>query len=126
MIGLKELCKKYGYGDVHFRTLLCRPEFNQFRVPASSHYVFDDSKNFHKMLAHIIKIKETANMHWTKRTILLLFMVLNIQVAWCQQYQPIIIYNQFGEPQSILKGKINYDNRTNLPTKRSMFNFCGK
>jgi len=110
-IGLKEISKKYGFSEGHFRTLLCRPEFNQFRLPTSSFFVFDDSSNFHKMLKHIINLK-------TKKYIILLFLLLNTQIAFCQHYEPVIIYNTLGEPQTILKGKIIYDN-FGLPKKYS-------
>lgn len=98
-IGLKELQEKYNKGSNYFRTLLCRPEFNQFRLPTSSFFVFDDSDNFHKMLKYIINLK-------TKKYILLLLLLFNTQIALCQHYEPVIIYNQFGEPQSMIKTKI--------------------
>ena len=51
MIGLKELQQKYNKGNNYFRTILCRPEFNQFRVDQNDRkfYVFNDCENFHKM-----------------------------------------------------------------------------
>jgi len=42
--------------------------------------------------------------------LLLLVLVFNTQIAWCHQYEPVIIYNPLGEPHTILKGKIIYDN----------------
>ena len=99
MIGLEKIIEKYGYTQGYFRTLLCRPEFNQFRLPTNSFFVFDDSDNFHKMLKFIINLK-------TKKYIILLFLLLNTQIAFCQRYEPVIIYNQYGEPQSMIKSKI--------------------
>jgi len=42
--------------------------------------------------------------------ILLLILLFNTQIAWCQHYEPVIIYSPSGEPQTILEGKIIYDN----------------
>ena len=109
MITLKEISKKYGFSEGHFRTLLCRPEFNQFRI--DKFFIFDNSGNFHKMLKYIIKL-------------VLFALLLNIQPAWCQHYEPVIIYSPSGEPQTMLKGKIIYDNygipKSYIPTKGSV------
>lgn len=109
MIGLKQLSKKYGYSEGHLRVLLCRPEFNQFRIPTNCYYTFEDSKNFHKVLKFIIKLK-------TRDYIILLALLFNTQIAWCQHYEPVMIYNQYGEPQVIIRGKITYNNY-GLPKK---------
>jgi hypothetical protein len=105
MITLKELSKKYGFSEGHFRTLLCRPEFNQFR--GNNFYIMDDSYNFHKMLQYILKIKKNGHSDWRLKVALLIFL-FNIQTAWCQHYEPVIIYNQYGEPQSMIKRHIIY------------------
>ena len=116
MITLKELQQKYNKGSNYFRTLLCRPEFNQFRLE-KHFFVFDNSDNFHKMLKFIINLK-------SKKYIILFALLFNAQIAWCQQYEPVIIYSPSGEPQTILKGKIIYDNygvpKFNTTAKRSM------
>lgn len=118
MITLKELCKKYKKSVTYFRTILCRPEFNQFRV--GKKYLFNDDPNLHSMIKFTIKKSELKY----KRSIILLFFMLNIQAAYCQRYEPVIIYNQNGKPQTMLKGYIKYDNygvpKFNLQTKRSM------
>jgi len=109
-IGLKELQEKYNKGSNYFRTLLCRPEFNQFRIDNNQKFfVMDDSNNFHKMLKHVIGIK-------SKKYIILLFLLFSANTAFCQHYEPVIIYNQYGEPQSMLKAKIIYNNY-GLPKK---------
>ena len=60
--------------------------------------------------------------------ILILILLLNTQIALCRQYEPIIIYSQSGEPETILKGRIIYDNygvpKFNTQTKGSMFSIC--
>lgn len=118
MITLKEICKKYGYSTTHFRTLLCRPEFNQFRIPSNKYFIFDDSDNFHKML------KFALNLRKYKKYIIIFTLLLNTQIAFCQRYEPVIIYSPSGEPQAILKGHIIYDNygvpKSYIQTKGSM------
>lgn len=42
--------------------------------------------------------------------VLVLILLFNTQIAFCQHYEPVIIYNPSGEPQTILKGKTIYDN----------------
>lgn len=118
MINIKELCKKYKYSEITFRTLLCRPEFNQFRLPSCSHFTFDNSDNFHKVLKFVLNLKRK------KRYVILLFLLCNMQVALCQRYEPVIIYSPTGEPQTVLKGHIKYDNygvpKSHIQTKRGM------
>lgn len=105
MITLKELSKKYGFSEGYFRTLLCRPEFNQFRI--DKFFIFDNSGNFHKMLKYIIKIKKNGHSDWRIKLVLFA-LLLNIQPAWCQHYEPVIIYSPTGEPQTMIKGHIIY------------------
>lgn len=119
VITINELCKKYNKSSNYFRILLCRPEFNQFRVDQNDRkfYVFKDCENFHKMLKFIMNLK-------TKKYIIIFALLLNIQIAWGQHYEPIIIYSPSGEPQTIIKGKIIYDNygvpKSYIQTKTSM------
>ena len=129
MIGLDELIKKYNRGTNFFRTILCRPEFNKFRLE-KQFFVFDNSKEFILVLENILKMKDykSKNRRRPSIYIILLILLFNTQIALCQHYEPIIIYNQSGEPQTILKGKIIYDNygvpKFNTKTKRSMYSFC--
>ena len=55
---------------------------------------------------------------------LALILLFNTQIVLAQHYEPVIIYSPSGEPQTILKGKINYDNygvpKSHLQTKTSM------
>ena len=121
MITLKELSKKYNFSEGHFRTLLCRPEFNQFR--GNNFYTMDDSYNFHKMLQHILNIKKNGHSDWRMKVVILI-LLFNTQIAFCHHYEPVIIYSPTGEPQTVLKGKIIYDNygipKFNTQTKGSM------
>ena len=112
MITLNDLCKKYNKSTTYFRTILCRPEFNQFR--AEKKYLFNDDPNLHSMIRFTIRRSELKY----KRCIILFFFMLNIQTAYCQHYEPVIIYNQYGEPQTMLRGKIIYNN-FGLPKKYS-------
>ena len=56
--------------------------------------------------------------------ILMLILLLNAQIALCQHYEPVITYSPSGEPQSMLKGYIKYDNygipKSYIQTKRSV------
>lgn len=60
MIGLKQLSKKYGYSEGHLRVLLCRPEFNQFRLERKF-FTFNNSKEFIKLLENILMIKDNKS-----------------------------------------------------------------
>lgn len=121
MIKLKELSQQYGYAEGHLRVLLCRSEFNQFRLPCRGYFNFDNSDNFHKMLKFIIKLKQKSNKNWHNNIVILfMFLLLNCNAAWCQRYEHIIIYSPSGEPQNILRGKIIYNN-FGIPKKYSTY-----
>jgi hypothetical protein len=120
MITLNKLIEKYGYGENYFRTLLCRPEFNQFRAK-KNFYIMDGSDNFYKVLEHIIKLKKVSNKNWrTNYAILFMFVLLNIQPVWCQRYEPVIIYDPYGVPQGMIKTKIIKN------IKYSIYGLCTK
>ena len=55
---------------------------------------------------------------------LALILLFNTQIVLAQHYEPVIIYSPSGEPQTILKGKIIYDNygvpKSHIQTKRGM------
>ena len=124
-IGLKELINKYNRGSNFFRTILCRPEFNQFRLE-KQFFVFDNSKEFILLLEDILKMKDYKCKNRRRPAILVLLLILlfNTQIAFCHQYEPAIIYSPSGEPQTMIKGKIIYDNygvpKSHIQTKRGM------
>ena len=128
IIGLENLSKKYKFGIGHIRTLLCRPEFNKYRT--EKNFYFNDCEELHEDLKNIINIKRIGYAKWKYRKIVILLFALffNIQSAICQHYEQIIIHNQYGEPQILLKGRIIYDYygipKINTKTKRSMSNIC--
>lgn len=128
-INLEGLINKYNRGSNFFRTILCRPEFNKFRLE-KQFFVFNNSNEFIDILERILMMRDykSKNRHNPSIYILLLFFIFNTQLAWCQRYEPIIIYSPLGEPQTVLKGKIYYDNygvpKFNTQAKRSMHSFC--
>ena len=66
-ITVKELCTKYNKSISYFTTILCRPEFNQFRITDKSQrggnkYIYNDCINFHKMLVFFLE-KKNRNGH---------------------------------------------------------------
>lgn len=61
VIGLKELSERYTQGTGWLRTILCRGEFNKFRVKGRTYYKFEDSKMFHDALNHVIELRQQKN-----------------------------------------------------------------
>lgn len=98
-----DLAEKYNKSYSYMVMILCRPEFNQYLAPNSTYkFCYKDCKNLHKMLKYIITNK--------RRYIIILFaLFFNIQFAFCQQYEPIIIYTPYGEPKIMLKGHVIHD-----------------
>ena len=122
-IGLNDLKNRYNRSDNFFRTILCRPEFNKFRLK-KQFFTFKDSKEFILTLEEILKMKDYKTKNRWRPAILFLILFFNIQIAWCQHYEPVIIYSPTGELQTMIKGKIIYDNygvpKSHIQTKGSM------
>ena len=60
IIGLENLSKKYKFGIGHIRTLLCRPEFNKYRV-LNTKNCFIDCENFWSDLSKIMYLKDSKS-----------------------------------------------------------------
>lgn len=63
-INLKEIEARVNKGSNFLRTVLCRPEFNKYRVPNTKN-IFIDCENFWSDLSRIMYLKDSK----AKRTI---------------------------------------------------------
>lgn len=56
---IANLSKIHGKGNAYIRTIMCRPEFNQYFIDNGEHTVkFRNNVNMHKQIRFIIKAKE--------------------------------------------------------------------
>ena len=57
-IDIKQLAERYHKSTTYFRSILCRPEFNQFNISKEMRkFIFKDEPNFHKMLIFFMEKK---------------------------------------------------------------------
>lgn len=64
VITINELCKKYKKSRGFFTTLLCRPEFNKFKVQMIKiKFAFEDCLEFHKIIFNFINNRRRCNKY---------------------------------------------------------------